>query len=174
MRSDLEANRPFPHPFKQRHQLETRVDKIQWFTWNCRPEPRPHFLMFAHWSVMRERSIGVSPKGFSGSGIPLTWSSGFSSKLVASRSRRWDAKYNHHDYGIARNFGSGLRDWRTLLGIPFLNDTWEWVWVRDVSCFITLRGEPSFVFLLIREGKLRDPSPNPTFPPSETQMLTLS
>ena len=27
---------------------------------------------------------------------------------------RRDAKNNHWDYGIARNFGSGLRDWRTL------------------------------------------------------------
>ena len=25
-------------------------------------------------------------------------------------SSRWDAKYNQHDYGMARNFGSGLRD----------------------------------------------------------------
>ena len=24
---------------------------------NCPPEPRPHVFMFAHWSVMRERSI---------------------------------------------------------------------------------------------------------------------
>ena len=28
---------------------------------------------------------------------------------------RWDAKNNPRDYGIARNAGSGLRDWRTLL-----------------------------------------------------------
>ena len=29
---------------------------------------------------------------------------------------RWDAKSNPRDYGIARNFGSGLRDRKTLLG----------------------------------------------------------
>ena len=28
---------------------------------------------------------------------------------------RWDAKNDPRDYGIARNFGSGLRDWKTLL-----------------------------------------------------------
>ena len=53
----LYLNRPFPHSCKQRHQFEARVDKIQWFVWNCPPEPRLHFFMFAHWSVMRERSI---------------------------------------------------------------------------------------------------------------------
>ena len=31
------------------------------------------------------------------------------------RGRR-DAKDNHRDYGIARNFGPGLRDWKTVLG----------------------------------------------------------
>ena len=36
--------RPFPHSCEQRHQLE----------------PQPYFLMFAHWSGMRERSIGCS------------------------------------------------------------------------------------------------------------------
>ena len=49
--------RPFPHSCKQRHQVEARVDKTQWFVWNSPPEPRPHFLMFDHWSGMRERSI---------------------------------------------------------------------------------------------------------------------
>ena len=34
-------NRPFSHSCKQRHQLEARVNKIQWFVWNCPPEPRP-------------------------------------------------------------------------------------------------------------------------------------
>ena len=29
---------------------------------------------------------------------------------------RLDAKSNPRDYGMARNFGSGLRNWRTLLG----------------------------------------------------------
>ena len=29
---------------------------------------------------------------------------------------RWDAKSNPRDYGIARNFESGLRDRKTLLG----------------------------------------------------------
>ena len=31
-----------------------------------------------------------------------------------------DAKNNPRDYGIARNFGSGLRDWKTLLGTRFI------------------------------------------------------
>ena len=55
----LSFYRPFPHSCKQRHQLEARVDKIQWYVWNCPPEPRPHFFMFVHRSVMRERSIDV-------------------------------------------------------------------------------------------------------------------
>ena len=33
---------------------------------------------------------------------------------------RWDAKSNPRDYGIARKFGSGLRDRKTLLGTLFL------------------------------------------------------
>ena len=36
------------------------------------------------------------------------------------RGRR-GAKYNPRDYGIARNFGSGLRDLKTLLGTPLLS-----------------------------------------------------
>ena len=32
----------------------------------------------------------------------------------------WDAKNNPRDYVIARNFGSGLRDRKTLLGTLFL------------------------------------------------------
>ena len=41
--------------------------------------------------------------------------SGFESKIQAcfgteSMLGRWDAKNNPRDYGIARNFGSGLRD----------------------------------------------------------------
>ena len=57
--SRIATNRPFPHSCKQRHQLEAQVDKIPWFVWNCSPEPRPHFFMFAHWSVMRESSISA-------------------------------------------------------------------------------------------------------------------
>ena len=53
----FQCNRPFSHSCKQWHQLEARVDKIQWFVWNCPTEPLPHFFVFAHWSVMRERSI---------------------------------------------------------------------------------------------------------------------
>ena len=37
--------------------------------------------------------------------------------------RMW--KNNPRDYGIARNFGSGLRDWRTVLGTP---DMYHWKW----------------------------------------------
>ena len=40
--------------------IEGWVDKIQWFVWNCPPEPRPHFLLFAYWSGMRERSIACN------------------------------------------------------------------------------------------------------------------
>ena len=56
-------------------------------------------------------------------GFPLfeARDSGFESKIgarfgIESIRERWDAKNNPRDYGIARNFGSGLRDWRTLLG----------------------------------------------------------
>ena len=55
----IDVNSPFPHFFQQMHQLEARVYKIQWFIWNCPPEPHPHFFMFAQWSVMRERSIDL-------------------------------------------------------------------------------------------------------------------
>ena len=30
-----------PHSWKQRHQVEARVDKTRWFVWNCPPKPRP-------------------------------------------------------------------------------------------------------------------------------------
>ena len=57
--SRIATNRPFSHSCKQTHQLEAQVDEIQWFVWNCPPEPRPYFFMFAHWSVIRERSIAA-------------------------------------------------------------------------------------------------------------------
>ena len=50
-------SRPFPHSCEQRHQVESWVDKIQWFVWNCPPEPQPHFSMFAHCSGMWKRSV---------------------------------------------------------------------------------------------------------------------
>ena len=56
-------------------------------------------------------------------GFPLfeARDSGFQSKIgrsfgIKSMPGRWDSKNNPRDYGIERNFGSGLRDWRTLLG----------------------------------------------------------
>ena len=50
---------------------------------------------------------------------------------------RWDAKSNPRDYGIARNFGSGLRDRKTLCAslasfgkkvvkIAFWSDSVDW------------------------------------------------
>ena len=54
----FKTNRPFPHSCKQRHQLEAQVDKIG----NCQTKPHPHFFLFAHWSVMMERSIIAFPK----------------------------------------------------------------------------------------------------------------
>ena len=56
LNSNLTRNRSFLHSCKQRHQLEARVDKIQWFVWNCQPKPHPHFFMFVYWSIIRERS----------------------------------------------------------------------------------------------------------------------
>ena len=55
--SDTAMSRPFPHSCKQRHQVEAWVDKIQWFVWNCPPEPQPHFFMFGYWCGMWERSV---------------------------------------------------------------------------------------------------------------------
>ena len=50
------------------------------------------------------------PMGFSGSGISLTWSSEFGIlKQTRGKIRDWR-------YAKFWNFGSGLRDWRTLLG----------------------------------------------------------
>ena len=43
----------------------------------------------------------------SGFGIFLIGNSGLE---IESMHGRWDAKNNPRDYGIARNFGSGLRD----------------------------------------------------------------
>ena len=34
--------------------------------------------------------------------------------------RRWDARHNHRDYGIARNFGSGLGYWKPFWGSSYL------------------------------------------------------
>ena len=69
---DKICNRPFPHSCRQRHQFEARVDKIQWFVWNCPPEPRLHFFMFAHWSVMRERSIVCTTRQYTKE-MTITW-----------------------------------------------------------------------------------------------------
>ena len=53
----------------------------------------------------------------------MLWSSGFGilKKIrgeieIKIMRGRWDTKNNPRGYGIARNFWSGLRDWRTLLG----------------------------------------------------------
>ena len=60
-----------------------------------------------------------SPIGFFGI---RDFPSGFQTKMGAIWNRgRWDAKNNDRDYGIARNFGSGLRDWRTQLGTIYCN-----------------------------------------------------
>ena len=37
---------------------------------------------------------------------------------IESMHGRWDAKHKPRDYGSARNFGSGLRDWRTFFADP--------------------------------------------------------
>ena len=50
-------NRLFLNSCKQRHQLDASVDKMQWFVWNCPPKPHPHFVMFAHWNVMWQKSF---------------------------------------------------------------------------------------------------------------------
>ena len=91
--------------------------------------------------------FGISLIWNSGFGISLFWNSGFgfsylklgirdfpygnsrfgiyskigSRFVIESMRGRCNAKNNHWVYGIARNFGSGLWDWRTLLG-PFKED----------------------------------------------------
>ena len=62
-------------------------------------------------------------KVFRDPGFPLfeARDSGFERKIgrsfgIKSMPGRWDSKNNARDYGIARNFGSGLGDWKTLLG----------------------------------------------------------
>ena len=64
-----------------------------------------------------------SPIGFRDPEFPLfeAQDSVFESKIgerfgIESMRGRWDAKNNPRDYRIARNFGSGGRDWGTLLG----------------------------------------------------------
>ena len=54
---DMSGNRPFLHCCKKRHQVKARMETIQWFVWKCPSEPCPCFFMFAHWSVMWERSL---------------------------------------------------------------------------------------------------------------------
>ena len=53
---------------------------------------------------------------------------------------RWDAKSNPRDYGIARNFGSGLRDRKTLLGTLHVK-----FWMNKCTTFTPL----GFCFLCI-------------------------
>ena len=74
--------------------------------------------------------FGISLIWNSGFGISLFWNSGFgifrmetrdSRFVIESMRGRCNAKNNHWVYWIARNFGSGLWDWRTLLG-PFKED----------------------------------------------------
>ena len=48
---------------------------------------------------------------------------------IESMSGRWDAKNSHRDYVIKRNFGSGLRDWRTLLGTLG-------IWIQNLENFV--------------------------------------
>ena len=64
----------------------------------------------------RGSPIGRDPrlKVCAGGGINLV-PRAFKGKAMGTR-LRWDAKNNPRDYGIARNLGSGLRDWKTLLG----------------------------------------------------------
>ena len=55
-------------------------------------------------------------------GLPLleVRDTGFKTKIRDRKKYgRWDAKNNPRDYAIERNCGSGLRDWRTLLGTVF-------------------------------------------------------
>lgn len=50
-------------------------------------------------------------------GIPVFFKSKIRATFgIESIHGMWDIKNNHRDYGISRNFGSGSRDWRTLLG----------------------------------------------------------
>ena len=56
------------------------------------------------------------PIVFSGSGVSLIWNSRLGILKQNQREIRY-TKNNPRDYGIARNFGSGLRDWRTLLAL---------------------------------------------------------
>ena len=64
--------------------------------------------------------------------------------------RKQDAKNNPRDYGIARNFGSGLRDRRTLLGTLYGMFLWRhFAWQlmvvsRNVAWPINMTGEWSF------------------------------
>ena len=48
---------------------------------------------------------------------------------------RWAAKNNPRDYGVARSFGAGLRDWRTLLGTLLLI---RWIAIYPVDSVIQL------------------------------------
>ena len=79
--SDTVMIRPFPHSCEQRHQVESWVDKIQWFVWNCPPEPQPHFFMFAHCSGMWERSVRQESYDFCVSPSLLSFSH-FAAELV--------------------------------------------------------------------------------------------
>ena len=79
--SGTAMSRPFPHSCEQRHQVESWVDKIQWFVWNCSPEPQPHFFMFGYWCGMWERSVRQESYDFCVSPSLLSFSH-FSPELV--------------------------------------------------------------------------------------------
>ena len=102
--------------------------------------------------VILKRKFRGSPIVFSGSRISLIWSSGLGISLILNSGfgiesvhGRWDAKNNHRDYGIARNFGSGSRDWRTLLGTLSFWSVKTSLWLSSivlvlylcVPCFIS-------------------------------------
>ena len=81
--SGTAMSRPFPHSCEQRHQVESWVDKIQWFVWNCPPEPQPHFFMFAHWCGMWERFVRQESYDFCVSPSLLSFSH-FAPELVGN------------------------------------------------------------------------------------------
>ena len=141
--SRIATNRPFPHSCKQRPQLEAQVDKIQWFVWNCPPEPRPHFFMFAHWGVIRERSIAAI---FRKNSSPVIKHNPFqlaclTSALWAKRGKRgiyagyfqWKrylqvASYGKHGKAFARENSQQKFGWRLSKGfqISFLSNKAEY------------------------------------------------
>ena len=127
--SDTAMSRPFPHSCEQRHQVEAWVDKIQWFVWNCPPEPQLHFFMFGYLCGMWKRSVRQESYDFCVSPCLLSFSH-FAPKLVGkifglflSQKPGWNFSYERKGKLVLvtgpHNYEDALKYFRTKYIKPY-------------------------------------------------------